>query len=61
MMTHVHKIIDFLFILDIKYNSTGVSVTTTTGDVYEADFAVMTFPIGVLQNDAVNFVPEMPR
>ena len=46
---------------DVQYNSSGVTVKTSTGEFYQADFALMTFPLGVLQNDVVNFIPEMPR
>ena len=46
---------------DVHHNSSGVKIKTSTGETYEADFALMTFPIGVLQNDAVSFIPEMPR
>ena len=53
--------LNFHSLSDVQYNSTGVSVTTTTGDTYGADFAVITFSIGVLQHDVVKFVPEMPR
>ena len=48
-------------ILDIKYKSSGVRVTTSTGETHESDFAVMTFSMGVLQNDAVNVILEIPR
>lgn len=45
----------------MEYGPSGVKVTTASGDVYEADFALMTFCVGVLQHDAVKFTPELPR
>lgn len=44
----------------IAYSSNGVSVTLTTGEVLEADYALCTFSLGVLQNDDVVFEPELP-
>ena len=38
----------------------GVSVTTLDGQTHEADAAVITLPLGVLQADTVHFVPALP-
>ncbi len=39
----------------------GVRVLTLGGEVYEADAAVITVPLGVLQADAIRFTPELPE
>ena len=44
----------------IEYDSDGVIVTTTNGTVLTADYVLCTFSVGVLQNDDVVFVPELP-
>ena len=38
-----------------------MKVKTSTGEFYEADFALLTFSIGVLQHDEVTFIPKLPR
>ncbi|EDO42068.1 predicted protein, partial [Nematostella vectensis] len=45
----------------VKYNNTGVEVTTSSGDVYSADYVVCTFSTGVLASDMVEFVPPLPK
>ncbi|KAI5460710.1 amine oxidase [Mariannaea sp. PMI_226] len=45
----------------IEYSKTGVKVTTKGGDCIEADYAICTFSLGVLQNDAVEFKPKLPH
>lgn len=40
--------------------SDGATITTEGGEVFEADQAVMTLPLGVLQSGAVVFSPELP-
>lgn len=46
----------------IEYSSTGVKVTLANGDCIEADYAVCTFSLGVLQqDDAVTFEPALPE
>jgi monoamine oxidase len=37
-----------------------VSVHTTDGRTFEADYALVTFSVGVLQNDDVVFKPTLP-
>ena len=39
----------------------AVHVTTESGDVYTADYALVTFSIGVLQSKLVQFVPQLPE
>jgi monoamine oxidase len=38
-----------------------VTIKTTDGTVYTADYAVSTFSLGVLQNEDVKFTPAMPE
>ncbi|KAH7032746.1 flavin-containing amine oxidoreductase-domain containing protein [Microdochium trichocladiopsis] len=46
----------------IEYSSKGVRVTLENGDCIEADYAVCTFSLGVLQqDDAVAFEPALPE
>ncbi|KAF5972108.1 n1-acetylpolyamine oxidase [Fusarium coicis] len=44
----------------IQYSTKGVKIDTNNGCV-EADYAICTFSVGVLQNDAVDFKPTLPR
>ncbi|XP_070567358.1 uncharacterized protein [Ptychodera flava] len=44
----------------IAYNDDGVTVTCKDGSTYIGDFAIITFSIGVLQSDTVEFIPELP-
>ena len=54
--------------LDIRLNcqvaeidwSSGVRVTNAAGDVYRADAAVVTLPLGVLQSSRIAFKPPLP-
>ncbi|KAF2119673.1 flavin-containing amine oxidoreductase-domain containing protein [Lophiotrema nucula] len=48
-------------ITDVAYSSDGVTVTMDDGSCVEADYAVCTFSLGVLQNDVVTFEPELPQ
>lgn len=41
--------------------SGGVRITTESGEVHEADFALLTIPLGVLKQDWVNFNPPLPE
>ncbi|KAH7153471.1 hypothetical protein EDB81DRAFT_719487, partial [Dactylonectria macrodidyma] len=45
----------------IKYGASGVTVTLEDGDCIEAEYALATFSVGVLQNDVVKFTPKLPR
>ena len=46
---------------DISYNSSGITIETKDGGCIEADYAITTFSIGVLQADAVAFHPALPE
>jgi len=47
-------------VTDVDYSSLGVKVTMEDGSCIEADYAICTFALGVLQNNAVNFSPAFP-
>ncbi|KAF8961609.1 hypothetical protein BDZ97DRAFT_1905477 [Flammula alnicola] len=44
----------------ISYSNAGVSVTLNSREKLSADYALCTFSLGVLQNDDVQFNPELP-
>ena len=46
---------------EVKWNTKGVYVTSDKGDVYTADYALVTFSIGVLKSGLVQFTPELPN
>ncbi|CAK7210836.1 polyamine oxidase1, flavin-containing amine oxidoreductase [Sporothrix bragantina] len=48
-------------VTNISYSNTGVTVLLEDGDCIEAEHAICTFSLGVLQNDVVTFEPELPR
>ena len=50
-----------MIVTDIKYTTDGVTITTDDGGCIQADYAICTFSLGVLQNDAVTFTPELPE
>jgi monoamine oxidase len=43
----------------IHYGSNGVQVVTGTGSL-KADYAIVTVPLGVLKDEAIAFLPELP-
>ena len=45
----------------ITYTDDGVTVTTAGGMTYTADYAIVTFSLGVLQNEVVTFDPPLPN
>jgi polyamine oxidase len=45
---------------NIDYSSDGVTITNEDGSCVQADYAICTFSLGVLQNDVVAFEPELP-
>ena len=47
-------------VVAISRNETGVVVTLSNNQTISADYAICTFSLGVLQNDDVKFVPELP-
>jgi len=44
----------------IAYSGEGVTVTLVDGTTMEADYALVSFSLGVLQNDDVTWEPELP-
>ncbi|CAG7935716.1 unnamed protein product [Penicillium nalgiovense] len=47
-------------VTNITYSDHGVRVHNKDGSCVEADYAITTFSLGVLQRGAVNFSPELP-
>lgn len=45
----------------IDYSESGVTVHLSDGECVSAEKAICTFSLGVLQNDVVEFVPQLPR
>ncbi len=46
---------------EVAYDRSGVRLKTADGRIFEADRAVVTLPIGVLQSGAVVFKPALPE
>jgi len=44
----------------IRYDASGVEVQLESGRVLRAEYVIMTFSLGVLQNDEVVFEPRLP-
>ncbi|TCD63141.1 hypothetical protein EIP91_005900 [Steccherinum ochraceum] len=44
----------------VKYSTAGVQVTLVDGKILTADYALVTFSVGVLQNDNVKWDPVLP-
>ena len=44
----------------VSYNDSGVTITSEDGSCIQADYAICTFSVGVLQNDVVDFEPVLP-
>jgi polyamine oxidase len=47
-------------VTDIEHSDTGVTITNEDGSCVEADYAINTVSLGVLQNDAITFQPQLP-
>ncbi|KAF4217585.1 hypothetical protein CNMCM8980_003529 [Aspergillus fumigatiaffinis] len=47
-------------VTDIEYSDKGVTIRNSDGSCVEAAYAICTFSLGVLQNDAVRFRPALP-
>ncbi|GFF63469.1 polyamine oxidase [Aspergillus lentulus] len=47
-------------VTNITYSDKGVTVYNSDGTCVQAQYALCTFSLGVLQNDAVTFTPELP-
>ena len=48
-------------VTEIQYYDDGVSVNTTDGTVYNADYALVTVSLGVLQQRLIKFTPPLPE
>lgn len=44
----------------VKWDENGVYVTSANGDVFTADYGLVTFSIGVLKSGLVQFTPQLP-
>jgi len=44
----------------IRYGASGVEVQLENGRILRAEYAIVTFSLGVLQNDEVVFEPRLP-
>lgn len=47
-------------VTDVEHSLDGVTVALADGRRLSADYALVTFSLGVLQNDDVRFVPPLP-
>jgi polyamine oxidase len=47
-------------VTNITYSDSGVTLINADGSCVEADYAISTVSVGVLQNDAITFEPELP-
>ncbi|OCL00547.1 amine oxidase [Cenococcum geophilum 1.58] len=47
-------------VTDVTYSKDGVTITNADGSCISAAYAICTFSVGVLQNDAVTFKPALP-
>lgn len=47
-------------VTNITYSDAGVTVTNSDNSCVQADYAICTFALGVLQRDVVSFAPELP-
>ncbi|MCJ1365722.1 hypothetical protein MMC16_004847 [Acarospora aff. strigata] len=45
---------------NVTWSEEGVTIFNEDGSCIDADYAICTFSLGVLQNDAVTFDPELP-
>jgi monoamine oxidase len=45
----------------INYNEKLVEVSTNDGQIYRAEFVLVTVPLGVLKSKQIEFTPELPR
>ena len=48
-------------VMEIKYSTTEVEVSTSDGEKFTADYALCTFSTGVLASDDVTFNPPLPE
>lgn len=48
-------------VTNVTYSDDGVIALNQDGSCVEAEYAIMTFSLGVLQNDVVGFEPDLPE
>lgn len=48
-------------VTNIAYTNSGVSVTISGGKVLHAKYAIVTFSVGVLQQNDVTWTPALPH
>lgn len=48
-------------VTEVKWGKSGVTIDNADGTCIEADYAICTFSVGVLQSDEVKFTPSFPR
>ncbi|KAL8987556.1 MAG: hypothetical protein Q9177_003248, partial [Variospora cf. flavescens] len=53
-------LLDTVVTNNISYDHTGVTIINEDGSCVQADYAICTFSLGVLQSDTVAFEPELP-
>lgn len=46
---------------EVKYSEKNVKIFTKSKKVYEANFVIVTVPLGVLKAKKINFFPELPK
>ncbi|XP_035687059.1 polyamine oxidase 7-like [Branchiostoma floridae] len=44
----------------VNWTDTDVTFTTTDGSTYRGEYGLMTVSIGVLENDVIDFIPDLP-
>jgi len=47
-------------VVGVNYTATGVTVSTASGLIVSADYAIITLPLGVLKSGSVKFNPPLP-
>ncbi|TFY79957.1 hypothetical protein EWM64_g4062 [Hericium alpestre] len=57
---HKEQLVLNVTVKAVKYSHDGVTVKLVNGTTLSADYAIMTFSLGVLQNDDVKFEPALP-
>ncbi|KAK0390500.1 hypothetical protein NLU13_0004 [Sarocladium strictum] len=58
--THDPRLLLDTVVRGVNYSDHGVTVELEDGSCIEADHAICTFSLGVLQNEVVNFQPRLP-
>lgn len=48
-------------VTNVSYSDSGVTILNQDGSCVEADYAISTVSLGVLQNDAITFEPRLPE